>query len=119
MRLLAILGSSLVLLSMPAAAAAQGAIPPFANHGSNGAGELRPVELLGLAAITVLLIAAVGVLIIREGRGGPRSSRRKRPRARPPSAPRPDSADAAARGHGPKAPPPPPRKKRRQKAKRR
>ena len=119
MRLLAILGSSLALLSMPAAAAAQGAIPPFSTHTGNGAGELRPVELLGLSAIAVLLFVAVGVLIVREGRGGPRSSGRKRARARPRSAARPDSAGAAARGNGPKAPPPPPRKRRRQKAKRR
>jgi hypothetical protein len=98
--------------------------PPAREPDDNALGTTASIALVG---IVVLLIAAVGVAISREGRKlRTRAGRKRRGRrAGRPAQPRKGGAatgrartPAGARRDGGKAPPPPPRK-RRPKAKRR
>jgi hypothetical protein len=88
--------------------------------------ELGGIESIALAGVALLLIAAVGVGISREGRKlGARSGRKRRRRRSSPAGQARTRGQPAVPGRAPtgrrdgvKAPPPPPRK-RRPKAKRR
>jgi hypothetical protein len=151
MRFLVAIGAVVALLALPAAGGAQQPGAPPSTQQPSPFGPPAPVgpqpepepppppppppgvetddddslggmETLALAGIAVLVMGAVGVAILREGRRMERRNRRAR-RARRSARPadprkrRTGAVAATARGNV-KAPPPPPRK-RRAKAKRR